>query len=91
MMLGFIIFFIIFGSIFIFLGIALIRSVIIQKREHPYRYCGYPRVKTVFETDNFSSDEGINPATGYPMVGAGIDAGGDAFGCSDPFDSTSSF
>ncbi|MHB8292830.1 MAG: hypothetical protein ACYDB5_09590 [bacterium] len=45
-MLGFIIFFIIFGSIFIFLGIALIRSVIIQKREHPYPYCFYPKRKT---------------------------------------------
>ena len=42
-MLGFIIFFIFFGGIFGFLAIALIRSVIIQKREHPYRYCGYPR------------------------------------------------
>ncbi|MHB1645919.1 MAG: hypothetical protein ACYCSW_05345 [bacterium] len=53
-MLGFIIFFIIFGSIFIFLGIALIRSVIIQKREHPYRYCEYPREKAHDISDPFN-------------------------------------
>ena len=42
-MLGFVIFFIFFAGIFIFLGIALIRSIIIEKKIHPYPYCKYPR------------------------------------------------
>lgn len=47
-MLGFIIFFIFFGGIFGFLGIALIRSLIIERKLHPYPYCIYPRRKTLW-------------------------------------------
>ncbi|MHB1546013.1 MAG: hypothetical protein ACYCSB_09470 [bacterium] len=70
-MIGYIIFFIIFGSIFIFLGIALIRSMIIQKREHPYHYCEYPRRK----------QDLINPSTGFTLIGkSGMDVSGTSIG-----------
>ena len=77
-MLGFVIFFIFFAGIFIFLGIALIRSIIIEKREHPYRYCEYPRPsrnEEIFKNEDFDFVD-LSPNFGNKntnSVGIGID------------------
>ena len=57
MLLGLIIFFIFFGGIFMFLGISLIRSIIISKIEHPYPYCELE--KEIDILDNNMSDDDI--------------------------------
>lgn len=66
-MLGFIIFFIPFGGIFIFLGIALVRSIIIGKKEHPYPYCAYPREEFSGTSDPFSDN--TDPFKDYNWAG----------------------
>ncbi len=62
-MIGFVIFFFFFGGMLIFLGIALIRSIIIEKKIHPYPYCIYPRVYTRHPSDGsyYGGNEYLNP------------------------------
>jgi hypothetical protein len=63
-MLGFVIF---FGGMFILLGIALIRGIIIEKRDHPYPYCKYyPRREVYDSSVMFNNSDVIYMRTGFP-------------------------